>query len=52
MTREQIESRIRLMQDRLAVVTHPQDIATCNRCIERLIMMEADDETDNQESDQ
>lgn len=44
MTREQIETRIRMMQERLAQVTHPDDIATCNRIIERLIMMEPEPE--------
>ena len=44
MTRKEIEARIRLIEERLARVTHPQDIATCNRILERLIMMEAEDE--------
>lgn len=44
MTREQIEARIRFIQDRLTKVTHPQDIAACNRILEKLILMDADDE--------
>ena len=44
MTRAQIEARIRFIQDRLSRVTHPQDIAACNRILEQLIMMEAEDD--------
>jgi hypothetical protein len=32
------------MEQRLAEVTHPADIAAMNRTMERLIMMEADDD--------
>ena len=45
MTREQIELRIRMMQERLANARNAEDIAACNRTIERLIMLDADDES-------
>jgi len=44
MTRDQIELRIRLMETKLAETTRPDDLATINRILERLIMMEAEDE--------
>lgn len=44
MSREEIEARIRLVESRLAKETHPQTLAMLNRCMERLIMMEADDD--------
>ena len=44
MTRAEIEARIRLVQQQLARETHPSTLATLNRCLEKLIMMEADDE--------
>lgn len=45
MTRQQIENRIRLIQKKLSEARHPQDIAALNQILERLIMMEADDES-------
>lgn len=44
MTRQEIEARIEFIQERLAQVTHPKDIAACNRILEQLIMMDADDD--------
>lgn len=44
MTREQIEERIRLVQDQLSKETNCSTLAMLNRCMERLIMMKADDE--------
>ena len=48
MTREQIELRIKMMQEKLSVVTHAADIASINKTIERLIMAKADDEQEIQ----
>jgi len=44
MTREEIEMRIRLVESQLCKETNPSTLATLNRCLEKLIMMEADDE--------
>lgn len=44
MTRETIEARIRFVEGQMAVETDPSTLATLNRCMERLIFMEADDE--------
>lgn len=44
MKRSEIEWRIKAMQKRLAEVTHPKDIAATNRVIEKLIMMDAEDD--------
>lgn len=44
MTRQEIEARIRFVQDELSRARHPADLASLNRCMERLIMMDADDE--------
>lgn len=44
MTRVEIEAKIRLVQSQLARETHPSTLAMLNRCLERLIMMEASDE--------
>lgn len=44
MTRQQIETRIAYLQSKLASETHPSTLAMLNRCIERLIMMQPDDE--------
>lgn len=44
MKRAEIEMRIRLTERRLATETHPSTLATLNRCLERLIMMEAEDD--------
>lgn len=44
MTRDQIESRIEMMMERLTKVTHSDDIRATNEIIEKLIMMDADDE--------
>ena len=47
MARSKIESRIRLVESMLAKETDPSTLATLNRCLERLIMMDADDEPNN-----
>lgn len=44
MTREQIEVRIRFVEQMLCEARHPEDIRTCNRILERLIMLDADEE--------
>lgn len=44
MTRDEIEARIRFIEKRLAEETHPQALANYNRCLETLIMMEAEDD--------
>lgn len=38
MTRDEIETRIRIVQDQLSRESHPSTIATPNRCLERLIV--------------
>lgn len=48
MTRAQIEARIEVIQDMLCRETNARTLATLNRCLERLIMMDADDD-DRQE---
>lgn len=44
MTRDQIEAKILALQHMAARETDPSTLATINRCIERLVMMEAEDE--------
>ena len=44
MTRAEIEARIRLVQQQLARETNSSTLATLNRCLEKLVMMEASDE--------
>lgn len=44
MRREEIELRIRLMEKRHAEARHPKDIKAAAEALDRLIMMEADDE--------
>ena len=44
MTREEIEMRIRMVQYQLSKETSPSTLAMLNRCLERLIVMDADDE--------
>jgi len=44
MTREQIETRIEFIQRQLNKATHPQDIKSLSVTLEKLIMMDADDE--------
>jgi hypothetical protein len=44
MTRQEIEQRIKFVQDQLAKETHPSTLAMLNRCMERLIMMKASDD--------
>lgn len=44
MTREQIETRIRMIESQLAAARHPQDLAALNKTLERLIMLDADDD--------
>lgn len=46
MTSQQIEARIAALQRMLATETDPSTLATINRCLERLIMMDPDDEND------
>lgn len=45
MTRDEIEMRIRLVQSQMAGTVHASTLATLNRCLDKLIMMEPDDET-------
>ena len=45
MTRDQIESRIETIQRLLNAASHPQDIKSLSRTLERLILLDADDET-------
>lgn len=42
MTRQEIEKRIRLVQSQLAKETNPSTLAMLNRCLERLIMTDAE----------
>ena len=44
MTRAQIEVRIQFVQDRLAEARHPENLKQLNGLLEKLIMMEADDD--------
>jgi hypothetical protein len=44
MTREQIETRIKFIEAKLAEATHVQDIKSLNSILEKLIMKEADDD--------
>lgn len=46
MTTQQIEARIAWVQEQLASARHPQDLASLNRTLERLIMLDASDERD------
>lgn len=45
MTRDQIEARIETIQRLLNAARHPEDIKALRRTLERLIMMDADEET-------
>jgi hypothetical protein len=45
MTRAQIELRIRIVECELSKAKDVSTIATLNRCLEKLIMMEASDES-------
>jgi hypothetical protein len=47
MTRLEIEAKIRLVQLQLARETYPSTLAMLNRCLEKLIMMEASDEKES-----
>lgn len=51
MTRDEIEMRIRLVQSQMAGTVHASTLATLNRCMDRLIMMEPDDETNQSMGD-
>ena len=44
MTREQIETRIEFIQNKLNEARHPEDIKSLSRTLERLIMMDAEDD--------
>lgn len=44
MTRAEIEHRIRVLERLLATETNLSTLATLNRCLERLIMLEAEDD--------
>ena len=44
MTREQIETRIEFIQKQLNKARHPEDIKSLSRTLERLIMMDAEDD--------
>ena len=44
MTREQIEARIEFIQKQLNKARHPEDIKSLSRTLERLIMMDAEDD--------
>ncbi len=44
MKRRTIESRVAIVEKRLATAREPQDLATLNRCLEQLVMMESDED--------
>lgn len=44
MTREQIDARIEFIEKKLSEARHVEDIKSLSRTLERLIMMDADDE--------
>lgn len=44
MTRKEIEAKIRVVEKMIASERNTSTLATLNRCLERLIMMDADDE--------
>lgn len=44
MKRAEIEAKIAMVQEQLARERHPSTLATLNKCLERLIMMDADDD--------
>ena len=44
MTRAQIEVRIEFVQDKLSAATHPEDLKALNALLEKLILMDADDD--------
>ena len=44
MTRKEIETRIELIQKQLNKARHPEDIKSLSRTLERLIMMDAEDD--------
>ena len=44
MTRQEIEPRIKFVQKKLSETSHIEDLKSLNRTLERLIMMEADDD--------
>ena len=44
MTREQIETRIEFIQKQLNEARHSEDINSLSRTLERLIMMDAEDD--------
>lgn len=46
MTREEIETKIRGVERMIAVERDMSTLATLNRCLEHLIMLDADDENE------
>lgn len=44
MTRQEIEAKIRALEKMIAAERNVSTLATLNRCLERLIMMDADEE--------
>lgn len=50
MKRSEIERRINFVQQKLAEARDPQTLASLNRTLERLIMMEAEDDPKPEDS--